>query len=115
MSTPMDILSSQADPRTIAELQESLRLAQQELALSKERIKDLTAQLAEARASRLISPAELEDIARLRSEHTQMHEQIAALALWLRHNRKTELERGDYKGKDIVDVVLGMIPKRWFQ
>ena len=97
--------------KTLIELRESLRQTQFDYEVAQNRIKDLQTQLVEARQSVTVTSTQTEEMQRIRAEHTQLHNQVSKLVLWLRNNRTTELERGDFQGQDIMDVVIGMLAK----
>lgn len=89
--------------RTIFLAPKSLRA---ENAGLRERNADLVAQLAEAKSSTLMTPAQLQAIATMRAEHAEMTAEQRKIALFLRDNFRAEIERGEHAGMSLSEVLI---------
>ena len=82
----------------------SLQLEVKELKATNKALND------ECRHPRM-TPEHLAEVKRLREEYDRANTEVNNLALWLRLNKKTEIERGDHNGRSLSDVVIGYLAK----
>lgn len=62
----------------------------------------------ECRAPRM-TPEHLAEIKTLRESFESANTEINALAMWLRLNKKVEIERGDHNGRTLSNIIIGYL------
>jgi len=67
---------------------------------------DLGKQVEVLRSSRLISPEELELIAKVREENKQYRADQNSIVMWMRNNRTDEINRGEHTGLSFSETVI---------
>ncbi len=84
-------------------------IAEREMATEIRRLKtinaDLSLQNEELRKGTRLSPAELEDIARIRAEHASLKKSQDEVVVFLRKNFTTDMESGVNRGMGFAEMV----------
>src|SRR5277367_2365857 len=76
-----------------------------EMSALRELNKDLNQQVQDSLTRKSITPAELEEITRIRGEHSRLLKEQAEIIVYMRDNFATEMARGDHAGMTLAQIV----------
>jgi hypothetical protein len=76
-----------------------------EMSALRELNKDLNQQVQDGLKRQAITPAELEEITRIRKEHAALLKEQAEIIVYMRNNFAAEMARGDHGGMTLAQIV----------
>ena len=90
---------------TIAHLRQELKQAHADI----KELKVTNAALNDECRTPRMTPEHLADVKSLRESFESANTEINNLAMWLRLNKKAEIERGDHNGRTLSNIVIGYL------